>query len=118
MYRTEQMVQLSWERAKPGIPGFLRCLLTSSMPSNAKVVSVKPLGFPQVGTFTGAYRTIFEVTAAGTKVPMIIDIEFFGSGRTLFSLIQFAPYASADAVKAGETRLARSMTVRAGGFAA
>ena len=118
MYRTEKMAQLSWERAKPGILGFLRCLVQTSLPSNTNVVSVKPLGFPQVGSFTGAYRTIFNVTSGSTKVPMIIDVEIFGSGRTIFSLMQFAPYAAAGAVKAGETRLASAMAARAGGFAA
>jgi len=116
MYQSE-MAKLSWTRAKPGMLGFLRCLMATSLPSSATIVSVKPLSFPQVGSFRGAYRTMFDITSGNTKVPMIIDLAIFGSGRTLFSLIQFATYDGAAIVKAGELRLASAMTARTG-FAA
>ena len=118
MYQTAHMAQLSWQRARPGLLGFLRCLIRTSLPSNAKVVSVTPMSFPRFGSFVSAYRTIFDVIAGSTKLPMIIDVEFFGTGRTIFSLMQFSPYDGADAVKAGETRLASAMSARADNFAA
>jgi hypothetical protein len=117
MYQNENMAKLSWTRAKPGILGFLRCLMATSLPSSVNIVSVKPMSFPQVGSFRGAYRTIFDITSGSTKVPMIIDLAIFGSGRTLFSLIQFATYDSAAIFKAGEMRLASAMAARSG-FAA
>jgi hypothetical protein len=108
------MAKLSWTRAQPGLLGFLRCLIASSLPSSASIVSVKPMSFPQVGSFRGSYRTIFDITSGSTKVPMIIDLTIFGSGRTLFSLIQFATYSDAAIFKAGEVRLANAMTARSG----
>jgi len=115
MFRTSTMARLSWERARPGLLGFLRCMTTKALPSYARVVSVKPMGFPQVGSFGGAYRTVFDLTAGATTVRMVIDVEVFGAGRAVMFLMQFAPYQGAAEAKAGETRLATVMTARAGG---
>ena len=115
MFRTSTMARLSWERAQPGLLGFLRCMTTKALPSYAKVVSVKPMSFPQVGSYGGAYRTIFDLTAGATTVRMVIDVEVVGTGRTILFLMQFAPFQGAAAAKTGETRLAAAMTARAGG---
>ncbi|HZO96079.1 MAG TPA: hypothetical protein VFB42_01785 [Gaiellaceae bacterium] len=112
VYRTERMARLSWERARPGLLGYLRCLSQRSLGEGVKVVSVKPMSFPRVGSYGSAYETVFDLTSAGETLRMVIHVEVFGSGRTLMLLMQFAPYASAEAAKAGEARLAALMTAR------
>jgi len=118
VYRTEHMARLSWERAKPGLLGFLRCIVKSALPSSAAAISVKPMSFPQLGSLGGAYRTTFDVAAGQSKVGMVIDVDIVVTGRTILSLIQFAPAVGADVVKAGEIRLAGAMASRANVLAA
>ena len=114
VYRTEQMARLSWERGKPLLPAFLRCNAQASLGPKAKLVSVKPIEVPAPGTYGGSLRTTFDVTSGAAKVRMILDVSVFGSGRTLFMLMQVAPYDAADAAGAAEARLAAAMLVRAG----
>jgi hypothetical protein len=118
VYRTEGMARLSWERARPGLLGFLRCIVKSALPSSAAAITVEPMSFPRLGTEVGADRTTFDVAAGQTKIGMLIDGDFVVSGRTILGLIQFAPSSGADSVKAGEIRLAGAMTARASALSA
>lgn len=113
VYRTEEMARRSWQRAKPGLLGFLRCIVTTSLPSSAAGISVKPMSFPRLGSDGAAYRTTFDVPAGSTKLGMVIDVEIVVTGRTILSLIQFAPSVGAALVKSGEIRLASAMATRA-----
>jgi hypothetical protein len=118
VYRTEDMALASWQRARPGLLGFLRCVVHTSLPSSAAGITVQPMSFPQLGSSGGAYRTTFDIAAGTTKVGLVIDVDFVVTGRTILSLIQFAPAIGADVVKSGEIRLARAMAGRANALAA
>jgi hypothetical protein len=118
VYRTEDMARLSWQRAQPGLLGFLRCIVHASLPSTAAGISVQPMSFPRLGSFGGGYRTTFDIAAGTAKVGLVIDVDIVVTGRTILSLIQFAPAAVGDIVKSGEIRLAGAMAARANALAA
>jgi hypothetical protein len=118
VYRTERMARLSWQRGKPLLAAYLRCSAQASLGPHAKLVSVEPIEAPAPGTYGGSLRTTFDVVSGSAKVRLILDVNVFGSGRTLFMLMQLAPYASANEAGAAESRLAAAMLGRASGLTA
>jgi hypothetical protein len=118
LYRTEQMARLSWQRARPQLAGYLRCIVSGSLPADARFVSVKPLGLPRIGAFGGAYRITFDVSSGGTTVRMVTDVAVFGSGRALLMLMQLSPAVSAGAAMDAEVRLGSAMLGRVSGLVA
>jgi len=115
VYENAEMAQRSWKRAKPGLFPFVRCLSQKGLAGGMKVVSVKPLGFPELGSGGAAYRTVFDIAGGSTSVRMVIDLEFFTRGRSLLFLMQFAPYADAAEARAAEARLVGAMSARLAG---
>jgi hypothetical protein len=118
VYRTERMARLSWARGKPLLASYLRCNAQASLGPHAKLVSIEPIELPAPGTYGGSLRTTFDVISGSTKVRLILDVNVFGSGRTLFMLMQLAPYESASQAGAAESRLAAAMLTRASGLTA
>ena len=113
--RTARMVQLDWQRTAvaPQAMACMRSSLAKQSPANAKVVAVKRLSFPQIATYTVAYRVTINVSTAGTTVPVWSDLVLFGRGRTELELTVIAPAAGAATLVAAESRLARLLVARA-----
>ena len=113
--RTAKMVRLDWQRSieATGVVSCLRSSLAKSLGSVAKVVSLAKRAFPQVSTYTAAYRARANVEAQGTTVELLIDLVVFGRSRTELTLTVTAPAAAAATISAAEARLARILVARA-----
>ncbi len=112
---TSRMVTLDWQRTieTPGLVPCLRSHLGKSLGASATVVSFAKATFPQVATYTAAFRAIVAVHAAGRTVRVLVDIVVFGRGRTELTLTTTAPAAAASLLAPTELRLARLLVARA-----
>lgn len=87
----------------------LRAVLRKELPANAKLVSVSRLVFPHVGDWSDAYRAVVDLSVAGNRVQMQIDVVLVLHGRVEITLMQLAPHAISVAAKAGEERLVQRL---------
>ena len=106
--QTSKMVALDWQRtvATPAVLPCIRTMVAKTLPSSAKIVSVKRLAFAKVATYTDAFRMLIDVSANGTTVRTFADIVLVGRGRTEITMTTVAPLAADAAVRAAEGRLA------------
>ena len=111
--RTARMVSLDWHRSiVPAAVPCLRQTLTKGLGGRAKVISFGRTPFPQVATYTAAFRGVVAVSALGRTVRVLLDIVLVGRGRTEISLNVAAPAQAAGVVSAAERRLARKLVAR------
>lgn len=112
--KTPTMVQLDWQRTVLA-PQTLPCMrsgLARGLGASATLVSLRPLPFPKLATYTHAYRALADVTAATGKVRVLVDMVLVGRGRTEITLSTTAPAAAASVVGPVEIRLARLLVRR------
>lgn len=112
--KTPAMVQLDWRRTVLA-PQMLPCMrsgLAKGLGSSARLVSLRPLPFPQLATYTHAYRALADVTVATGTVRVVVDMVLVGRGRTEITLSVTAPAAGAGAAGAAEITLARLLAAR------
>jgi hypothetical protein len=113
--KTAAMVKLDWQRTMlaPQTDPCLRKMLTEQLPATASLVSFKRLAFPQVATYTRAYRALLDIAGSANSVRFVTDIVVVGSGRTEITLLTMAQSSTARAVFADETRIIRRLVARA-----
>ena len=87
----------------------LTAILSKSLPSGAKFVSLKELPFPRVGDWSDAYRALVDVSANGVTVRIQFDMVLVRSSRVEITLMQVAPFAVSSLAKTGEARLAQRL---------
>jgi hypothetical protein len=110
--RTPHMVALDWQR-KIATPQFLPCLRESAHRSQGAgwhFVSLKRLPFPQIGTRTAAYRALYDVDKAVER--LMVDVIFYGHGRTELTLTTIAPVSAATQLKPIQVRVAQELDTR------
>jgi len=112
---TPAMVKLDWQRTvlATGVEACLRSLFQKQSTSTARFVSFGRLAFPAVGTYSRAYRVLFDYTQSSQTVRVSVDLVLVGSGHTEITLTTTAPLAAGLAVKSLEVRLARALEARA-----
>jgi hypothetical protein len=97
-------------------PEVIRCVggeIERSAGAGAKLVSMKRLPFPRVGSVSAAYRLTVAVPAQGQTVRMAIDIVAIGVRRTEISLATIVPVQAQDAMLRSDRRLAAVLAKRA-----
>ena len=69
--QTARMVRLDWQREvlAPGAVPCLRRDLTQKLGSSAKVVSFRKISFPNIATYTAAFRGLISVSVLGGRPP-------------------------------------------------
>jgi hypothetical protein len=87
----------------------LTALFKKDLPSSAKLVSVRKLGFPRVGDWTTAYRALIDVAVNGTNVRLQFDMVLVLHSRVEITLMQMAPAAISKIALEGEVRLAQRL---------
>ena len=68
--------------------------------------------FSPVARYTANFRIVFDVSAGGRRVRILVDVLLVGKGRAEMTLTTIAPYAARAAVQAAELRLARLVAKR------
>jgi hypothetical protein len=109
---TPRMVALDWQR-KIGTAEFMPCLRESAKKSAGSgwhFVSLRRLSFPKVGTRTAAYRALYDVDSAAER--LMVDVVFYGHGRTELTLTTIAPVSAATQLEAIQVRVARQLDTR------
>ena len=110
--KTARMVRLDWERTVHSNK-FLPCirrLFASSLGAKGKLVSVDPLAMPPITRNTIAFRVRFDTGKPITH--LLIDMLFFGKGRTEVSLATTTTVSAAAVVGKAELVLARRLARR------
>jgi len=112
--KTPAMIRLDFARTvRPEVVRCFAAQFAQAAGPGTKVVSTKPLAFPRLGSVTGAYRILADVTAQGTTVRLLVDIIAVGVRRTEISLVVMAPAQAQAPVAAMEKRVARLLVARA-----
>jgi hypothetical protein len=112
--QTAQMVRLDWQRSmvSPKLLPCLRQAFAKEAGATAKVVSVRKVPFPHLGTYTALFRVLVDVTSVGTTVRVRSDAILIGRSRTELTLTVTAPAAAAAGVDPAELQLARLLAGR------
>ena len=111
--RTAAMVRRDWKRTVVA-PQVVPCLrqafkkaLTSKLP-----VAVSRIAFPQVATYTRAFRFVAKLTSGGKQVKIESDFVALGAGRDEVSLTITAVGRTSASLRAEALRLARVLAHR------
>ena len=87
-------------------------LIKDAGTSGYRFVSVARLDFPQVGTFTRAYRALYDDRRTSNTVRIFLDLVSIAHGRTEILLSASGPFAGAGGALDAEQRLARRLVAR------
>ena len=113
--QTPRMLRLDWERTV-GSPRFRACARkAASQPGDPawRFVSIRAMAFPRVATYVSAYRGTFDKRREdGTTERLIMDVIFFGSGRTEVTLSTLAEISHAAELRLIEIELAHRLAGR------
>ena len=113
LLKTATMVGADWHRSvRPAALSCLEQLLRSELGAKATIVSAARTGFSPVARYTANFRVVFDVSAAGRSVRILVDVLLVGKGRAEMTLTTIAPYAARVQVQAAELRLARLVAKR------
>jgi hypothetical protein len=112
--KTPGMVRLDWQRTvlAPQVEPCLRGALVKQLGGKGNLVSFERLGFPRVGPFTRAYRSLVDVPNGAGTVRVMFDVVLVGKGRTEITLTTVAPYAAEAIVSPAEIRYAKLLAAR------
>jgi hypothetical protein len=112
--KSPAMVRLDWQRTvlAPQVLPCLRMMIARQVGSSSRLVSFGRTDFPELGTYSRAYRALVDVTTAGTTVRVMADIVAVGRGSTEITLVTSAPLAAASSVVPAEIRLVRLLLAR------
>lgn len=115
LLKTAKMVRLDWQRTvePAALVSCLRQTFSRNLPLTVKFVSFERIDFAQVGTYTAAFRALYEAGSAGAKVLLLVDFVVFAANREEMTLTTRAPYSAAARVSRAELTLARAMFARA-----
>lgn len=111
LLQTAQMVRLDWQRSLT--PAFLPCLRSQFVSPSAKLVSLRRIPFPKVGTYSAAFRVVTDIVIPGAKRRVLVDVVLAGQGRAEISLATSTAFANRQVVAAAEVRLAQVLRARA-----
>ena len=113
LLETATMVGADWHRSvRPAALVCLKQLLARELGTQARIVSAARTGFSPVARYTANFRIVFDVSAGGRRVRILVDVLLVGKGRAEMTLTTIAPYAARAAVHAAELRLARLVAKR------
>jgi hypothetical protein len=97
VFQTAAMVHADWQRSvRPSLTTCLRTTVTHSLEANERFVSVADLPFPQVSTYTHAYRAVISLTKSGKTISFAEDIVLIGWGRTEIMFTSLGPTSPAQ----------------------
>jgi hypothetical protein len=89
LLRTPAMVATDWHRSIE-IPDYVACArqqFEGKLPKSEHFISLTKLSYSTFGTKSVAYRVLFDVTAGGHTVRVVVDFIGFYVGRTEVSVI-------------------------------
>jgi len=109
---TPRMVALDWQRkiGQPQFVGCLRELAKKSKTAGWHFISLARLPFPKVGTRTVAYRALYDVDSV--KERLMMDVVFYGHGRTELTLTTVAPVSAATPLQTIQIEVAQVLNSR------
>lgn len=113
--KTTRMVKLDWQRTVKH-PAFVRCArseVARGLGRGQRIVSVRRLAVPRLGSMTSGVRIRWIVSSRGRRVQLLSDVIMFGRGRTETTLMLTAPAAGKAALVGAERHLARILYARA-----
>ena len=112
--QTARMVRLDWQRSvvSAKLLPCLRQAFEKEAGANAKVVSVRKVSFPHLGTYTALFRVLVDVTSGGSTVRIRSDAVLIGRSRTELTLTVTSPESAAAGVFPAEVQIARLLAGR------
>lgn len=109
--RTAEMVRRDWRRtvtAPQVVPCLRQSLAKTARANHAKLVSLGRVAFPQVATYTRAFKAVIEKQG----IPIEIEFLLFGAGRSERSLTVTGLKSARTSLTRLELRLARLLAHR------
>jgi hypothetical protein len=110
--QSHEMVRLDMRRTalSPQLVPCLREVTPAGLDDHLRLVSLKRVSFPHVGTYTAAWRLVTEDRPTG--VHMLTDQIVIARGRTEIVLTVGSKLAAARVIKPVEVKLARTLARR------
>ena len=113
LLKTATMVGADWHRSvRPAALVCLKQLLGRELGRKHGSSRPREPAFSPVARYTANFRIVFDVSAGGRRVRILVDVLLVGKGRAEMTLTTIAPYAARAAVQAAELRLARLVAKR------
>jgi hypothetical protein len=113
LLRTATMVGADWHRSvRPAALDCLKQLLARELGAKAKIISAARTSISPIARYTANFRVVFDLTAAGQRVRIFVDVLLVGKGRAELTLTTVAPYVARAQVQAAEVRLVRLVAAR------